>query len=827
MRKKQWSRYAKAIAVAGFAFVMTAASQNAAFAKEEAATVAMSAASGCYDNAFDLTLSCDTAAKIYYTTDGSDPRSSTTRKEYTGALTIKDRSGANGDDNYVTAVDPVEFDSANVIYNNGKMQDKYKAPSKEAVDKATVIKAAGVDAEGNYTTVETNTYFVGQMDRHIKGIKESCQAAGVPMSIMSISMDYDDLFDQEKGIYVKGNIFKPYADAYKDLGWFHNGDVSDTCRKLPANYTQRGKEWERNAHVDYIESDGSTTECKLQQDCGIRIQGNYSRSDMQKGLRLYAREEYGKKNFKYNFFGNDTLNSKGKPMDKYKKLTLRAGGNATFNAKYNDAYWQSLIKDLKCDTQSSRVCVVYMDGEYWGLYILQEDYCDNYWEEKYGVNKDNVISYKGDAEKYDIGYDIDDGELPEDQTDIRYFWNDLLKFYDKHANLNKQEDYDAFTKLVDAESVKDYFAVNLWLNNKWDWPGKNWLAWKTTQVEDGNAYADGRWRLCFYDLDFGGASSKDYRTNTVKEDNYKTYGMLDLNTENPVVLMFGYLMTNDTFRNEFNTKLLALSTTNFDKDTMLNKLDQYMNTYKPLYDQFFARFDGNGSTSDAINGGYLSYAMLKEFATNRRNADNKYIQAQIDYINSNYGKMSDTRAKMAMDADDTDLPEETQRPEATTTPGVTPTVSPAAPTPGALSSATPGVSSAPGSSNQPTVTPSATPTAAPADSSKDQNKKDIKKDSKTKAQKAKKILKLKVTAKKGQKKITIKTTKKAAIKVTAAKKVLYNGKKVTKSLTITANKNKAGKIIIKLSKPLDKKMKIKITASKIGYQTKKQTIMVK
>ena len=86
-------------------------------------------------------------------------------------------------------------------------------------------------------------------------------------------------------------------------------------------------------------------------------------------------------------------------MDKYKKLTLRAGGNAAFVAKYNDAYWQSLIKDLKCDTQSSRVCVVYIDGEYWGLYILQEDYCDNYWEEKYGVNKDNVISYKGETRK--------------------------------------------------------------------------------------------------------------------------------------------------------------------------------------------------------------------------------------------------------------------------------------------------------------------------------------------------------------------------------------------------------------------------------------------
>lgn len=821
MRKKLWSICTKAAAITVLTFAITTGAGNTAFAKEEAATVTMSAGSGCYDNAFNLTMTCDTATKIYYTTDGSDPRSSDTRKEYTVALTIKDRSGANGDDNYVTAVDPVEFDSANVIYQNGKAKDKYKAPSKEAVDKATVIKAAGMDAAGNYTSVATNTYFVGQMDTHIKGIKESCQAAGVSMSIMSISMDYDDLFDQEKGIYVKGNIFKEKFS--EESGRFYNGqDISDTCRKLDANYNQRGKEWERAAHIDYIESDGTTTECKLQQDCGIRIQGNYSRSDMQKGLRLYAREEYGKKNFKYNFFGNDTLNSKGKPMDKYKKLTLRAGGNAAFAAKYNDAYWQSLIKDLKCDTQSSRVCVVYIDGEYWGLYILQEDYCDNYWEEKYGVNKDNVISYKGDAEKYGIGYDIDDGELPEGQNDVRYFWNDLLKFYDTHANLNKQDDYEAFEKLVDVESVRDYFAVNLWLNNKWDWPGKNWLAWKTTQAEDGNAYADGRWRLCFYDLDFGGASSKDYRTNTVKEDNYKTYGMLDLNTENPVVLMFGYLMTNDTFRNEFNTKLLALSSTNFEKDTMLTRLDQYLNTYKPLYDQFFTRYDGNGSASQAINSEYLSYAMIKEFATNRRNVDNKYIQQQIDFINSNYGKSSGTRDQMAMD--DGEQPDQTPTPVPTKTPqaSTSPTNVPAGPAQNP-STTTP-------SDVQPTLNPNSTtqPTVTPNDSVKDQTGTDTKNDTSKKAdRKAKKTLPLKVTARKGKKTVTIKTLKKAVVKVTATKKVIYKGKKVTKRLTIPAKKNKTGKIVIKLSKPLNKNMKLKVTVSKKNYQTKKQTIKVK
>ena len=45
--------------------------------------------------------------------------------------------------------------------------------------------------------------------------------------------------------------------------------------------------------------------------------------------------------------------------------------------------------------------------------------------------------------------------------------------------LEKQEDYDEFVKLVDPVSVMEYFAVETWIDNKWDWPGKNWSMWRT------------------------------------------------------------------------------------------------------------------------------------------------------------------------------------------------------------------------------------------------------------------------------------------------------------------------------------------------------------
>ena len=219
-----------------------------------------------------------------------------------------------------------------------------------------------------------------------------------------------------------------------------------------------------------------------------------------------------------------------------------------------------MIRDLKCETQGTRVCVVYLNGEYWGIYALQEDYDDNYFEETHGVVKDDVVLYKGDAEALALGYELDEGSLPDGEEDESYYFHELLDFFNSHDDLSKQEDYEAFCKLVDAESARDYFAVQIWINNKWDWPGKNWSVWKTTNTDETNPYADGRWRFCFYDMDFGGVSGAgEALTNTIKEDKYKDYGLLDKRTDNPVVLIYSYLMTNKGFREDFENSLSGLS----------------------------------------------------------------------------------------------------------------------------------------------------------------------------------------------------------------------------------------------------------------------------
>ncbi|MGN1090257.1 MAG: CotH kinase family protein [Huintestinicola sp.] len=566
-----------------------------------------SADSGIYKESFLLEMSCYNEDEIYYTLDGSDPAVSETRMLYTEPLSIAPR---NGDKNVIAAVDPLLFSGNFSEYSkkDRAFKSKVSVPSDDAVDKCTVVRAAAKNSEGVFSESFTRTYFIGTMEEHIQGLAESCEAAGKSLAVISITMDYNDLFDSESGIYVKGSIWDKELEKAIMLDEHIN---DESARKFDANYKQKGREWEKECHIDMFEASPESTVLAFEQDCGIRIQGNYSRSDLQKGFRLYARKDYGAKRFDYPVFGDST------DVSSFKTLVLRSGGNCAFTAKFNDTYWQTIVKDMDCSVQTSRPCVVYINGEYFGLYVLQEDYSEHYFADHYGVNADDVVVYKGDAEKYERKFYLDEGTLPEGVTDEGYFYNELFEFFRTHSDLKNDKDFEEFSEIVDTESVKDYFLAQVWINNKWDWPGKNWSMWKTA-VNDGSEYGDGRWRFLFYDMEFGGVSgSSDIKTNTVKEDNYITNGLLNRDTNNPAVLCYAYLMTNESFKNEYCEELLKLSEGAFSKKNLSDTLMDYINVYSPLYEQFFERYPGSGSAEEAIQGGYASALCISDFIDGR------------------------------------------------------------------------------------------------------------------------------------------------------------------------------------------------------------------
>lgn len=495
--------------------------------------------SGFYKDSFELQLSTTTASgiTIYYTTDGSIPTNEST--PYEGEILVKNRT-----------------DEPNVLAAKTGISTLCGYIPPFNIDKATVIRAVAYDEAGNASEVVTKTYFVGMdMEKYNH------------LPVISIVTDPANLFDYNTGIYVQGATYDK---------WIANGgDPNNTDSwEWPGNYSQEGREWERPVHIDYFEGDGNLG---FSQDLGMRIMGGGSRSYEQKSLKFFAREEYGKKNIKYPLIPGLTKEiDDTTPLATFKTFVLRNGGNDNFYAKLRDPYFQSLVEDRDIDTQSATPVIVFIDGEYWGIYSLNEDYSDNYIKNHYDVDKDNVVMIKK-------------GKIEEGTEEDKQFYDELISFA-KNNDLSDAKNYEQISSMMDMQSFIDFCATEIYLGNE-DWINynNNYRLWRTRTTSNA-PYEDGKWRWMIYDteysLDLYGLG-KNYEFDAIDYINY--WGEIGQDAFTQIVL-FKALMQNADFRQQFVTTFMDLANVNFEPNSASQKLDKIAAQYGPCISDSFYRF---------------------------------------------------------------------------------------------------------------------------------------------------------------------------------------------------------------------------------------------
>ncbi|MBR1740170.1 MAG: CotH kinase family protein [Ruminococcus sp.] len=503
-----------------------------------AATPRFDHKSGFYQEEFELGITAYGDQPIYYTTDGSDPRTSDTRVLYDGKIRVADMKGAP---NRLSA-----YDTAKIQLDY--KPDKIALPADEDVDKGTVIRACAVDEQGKYGQVTSAAFFVGLSTESHSG-----------MPVLSVITDPEGLYDPETGIYCLGNVFEEYAADHPDHPY--NGSV-------PANYNQKGRDWEKQCHIDFFESDGTL---KLSQDAGIRIQGGWSRADYQKSFRFYARGSYGTDSFAYPFWINQTQypNISYEELDRF---VMRNGGNDANFSKFKDIMLQELVQERDVSIQRGRPCVMYLDGEYWGFYTLQEDYTPDYFEAYYGVDPDQVITYKSGA--------IDEG----DESDEELF-NEMSSFIAEN-DMSDPENYKKACELLDIKNFADYVAIEMYIYNT-DWPQNNYACWRVRTPSAGNEYSDGRWRFYVFDTESG---ANHYNTKSDDKDILTyVYG------KNKTILgkMIISLLDNDEFRALVVTDLCDMAELCFDYDRVTEFTERYRSAYSSEMEAFYKRFQTN------------------------------------------------------------------------------------------------------------------------------------------------------------------------------------------------------------------------------------------
>jgi hypothetical protein len=523
-----------------------------------------SQSAGFYSKPFTIQLKSNKEDHIYYSLDGSVPTLSSLL--YTGEISINPRLGEK---NYLSEIPT----------------SPRWLPPMDDVFKGTVLRAIVVDNKNHKSKELIRTFFIDE---------RSFKRYSVP--VVAITVNENDFFGYKHGIYVLG---KSYGD--KD-NYIRKGiPLNLPWWEYPSNYLMRGDDAERFAHLEFFEPTGKMG---FESNVGIRIHGNATRGYAQKSLRICFKEKYGQAILKYNLFPENKIKQ-------FNSFLLRNSGNDWDKTMFRDGLMQSLMKDSYIDIQADRPCVVFFNGEYWGIHNLRERFDENYLANKYHISVDSITILE-------LNGIISYGKKGEEET-----FKNLLTFV-KQNDLSVKSNYEFVKKQIDIRSFIDFLIANIFYCNG-DWPNNNVKFWrfKTSFKEDSLYTKDGRWRWMLYDTDWGfGYNSQSTPECNLLEKAAKT---------GSVGVMFSGLMKNEEFTDQFTKRFQYLLNTVFSSKNLLSEIDKMERIMAPEIQEQIDRWRAIRSYNKWLE----NVEVLRDFAKKRP-------EIQAAQLNS-FFNLNDTR----------------------------------------------------------------------------------------------------------------------------------------------------------------------------------------
>ena len=393
-----------------------------------------SAPGGFYtdDVVLEMRLDTNAGSVIRFTLDCSEP--TTNAPAYTNALVLRSRAGeANVFSEIRTTRDPF-----------GWLPD-WVPPAGE-VFKGTVVRARLFRDGTPVSQITTATYL----------IDPAIATRYSTLPVISVVSDPAHLFDDATGIFVPG-------DTHVD------GD------SWSGNYAQ---DWERPAHIELFETNRTTG---FAQDVGVRIQGSTSIASPQKGLHVIARSQYGDNRIRYPVF--HCADSSASRLTEFKRFAIRGWSSCLKFSLINDAFAHTIMSDANIDIQDYRPAVMFVNGEYWGLYELREANKNPwYYQYHYGVDARDP--------GYDI-WEISRGRWTVDEGTADH-WVALTNYIHTH-DMALPESYAHVATQIDIPGFIAYVGHCIY-SGKADWPGQN-------EARVRSRTPDGKWRWPQFDMD--------------------------------------------------------------------------------------------------------------------------------------------------------------------------------------------------------------------------------------------------------------------------------------------------------------------------------------
>ena len=283
-------------------------------------------------------------------------------------------------------------------------------------------------------------------------------------------------------------------------------------RDVHLDFTRRGRESEKVAHVELVDADGVRL---FGVGTGMRLHGNAGREggiQTKKSYRLYFRGDYGTPRLEYPLIPD----APGGSLD---VVVLRASTHDSFRTisaatLIRDEIIRSLHGDMGAAVSHGAWCNLFVNMEYRGLYNATE---------RIGTEL-LAANFPEDGEEWDVA-----------PTDDLGLWLQLLEFVREH-DFTEDALADELARRVHVDNIIDYMTVNIWCQNH-DWPGNNWFTARPRR-------SDGKWIFLTWDVEAGmGGRTSGFTANSLEN----VYG----NDSSWLVEVFLAVVENPRFERRF------------------------------------------------------------------------------------------------------------------------------------------------------------------------------------------------------------------------------------------------------------------------------------
>lgn len=226
------------------------------------------------------------------------------------------------------------------------------------------------------------------------------------------------------------------------------------------------QDYEYEAMLTLIENG---TEC-FSVPCGFRLHGNDSRKGAKQNFQLRFRSEYGVGKLDYPLFEN-------REFTEYNSLLLKGGSEDFPTAIMRDELATGLVDGTTAlYAQAIKPVVLYLGGEYWGIYYIRERFSDDYVASHLGVSEESV----------DL-LEVYNGV----QSGSRKDYAALLDYVASH-DMSTSENYAYLCEKVDINSLMDWYICRSYMGDK-DLANIRYFR---------SSESDGKWRWMYFDLDW-------------------------------------------------------------------------------------------------------------------------------------------------------------------------------------------------------------------------------------------------------------------------------------------------------------------------------------